>query len=81
MLYIILNHVIWRFQRHNLFRKIFKFRGFTKAFSNFAKLIIACIFAQFKYFAKQIIYLQSPDHAFQNDNREVTKSHPKATTT
>ena len=48
-------------------RDIFKFRGFTKAFTNFAKYIIAFIFAKFKYFAKQIIYLESPDHVLQND--------------
>ena len=38
------------------------FRGFTKAFKNFAKYIIAFIVAKFKYFAKQIIYLKSRDH-------------------
>ena len=59
--------MIWRFQIYNLFREKFKFRGFTKAFKNFAKYIIAFIFAKFKYFAKQIIYLESPDHPLQND--------------
>ena len=53
--------MIWRFQIYNLFREKFKFRGFTKAFKNFAKYIIAFISAKFKYFAKQIIYLESPD--------------------
>ena len=48
--------------------------GFTKAFKNFAKYIIAFIFAKFKYFAKQIIYLESPDHPFQNDIRLCSKS-------
>ena len=67
ILYIILKHVIWRFQIYNLFREKFKFRGFTKAFTNFAKYIIAFIFAKFIYFAKQIIYLESPDHVLQND--------------
>ena len=38
-----------------------------KAFKNFAKYIIAFIFAKFKYFAKQIIYLESPDRPLQND--------------
>ena len=52
---------------NNLFREKFKFRGFTKAFKNFAKYIIGFIFAKFKYFAKQIIYLESPDHPLQND--------------
>ena len=65
--YIILKWVIWRFQIYNLFHEKFKFRGFTKAFKNFAKYIIAFIFAKFKYFAKQIIYLESPDHPLQSD--------------
>ena len=69
ILYIIVKRVIWRFQIYNLFREKFKFRGFffTKAFTNFANYIIAFIFAKFKYFAKQIIYLKSPDHVLQND--------------
>ena len=41
ILYIILKQVIWRFQIYNLFLERFKFRGFTKAFTNFAKYIIA----------------------------------------
>ena len=45
---------------YNLFSEKFKFRGFTKALKNFAKYIIAFIFAKFKHFAKQIIYLESP---------------------
>ena len=49
ILYIILKQVLWRFQIYNLFREKFKFRGFTKAFTNFAKYIIAFIFAEFKY--------------------------------
>ena len=65
--YIILKRVIWRFQIYNLFCEKFKFRGFTKAFKNFAKYIIAFIIAKFKYFANQIIYLESPDHLLQND--------------
>ena len=65
--YIILKRVIWRFQIYNLFREKFKFRGFTKAFKNFAKYIIGFIFAKFKYFTKQIIYLESPDHSLQSD--------------
>ena len=67
ILYIILKREIWRFQICNLFREKFKFRGFTKAFTNFAKYIIAFIFAKLKYFAKQIIHLESPDHVLQND--------------
>ena len=49
------------------FNEKFKFRGFTKAFKNFAKYIIAFIFAKFNYFAKQIIYLGSLNHPLQND--------------
>ena len=68
-------HIIYHFEVgdleipniYNLFREKFKFRGFTKAFTNFAKYIIAFIFAKFKYFAKQIIYLESPGHVLQND--------------
>ena len=47
--------------------KKFKFRSFTQAFKNFAKYIIAYIFRKFKYFEKQIIYLEPPDHGLQND--------------
>ena len=49
ILYIILKRVIWRFQIYNLFREKFKFRGFTKASTNFPKYIIAFIFAKFKF--------------------------------
>ena len=52
---------------YNLFREKFKFRGFTKAFKNFAEYITAFIFAKLKYFTKQIIYLESPDYSLQND--------------
>ena len=57
----------WRCQVYNLFCKYINFLGVTKAFWNFAKYIITFIFAKFKYFAKQIIYLESPDHVLQND--------------
>ena len=71
MLYIILKHVIWRLQIYNLFREIFKFRDFKKAFMNFTKSIIVHIFAIFQYFAKQTIYSDSPDHVLQNDIQHV----------
>ena len=58
ILCIILKHVIWRFQIYNLFREIFKFREIRKCFRKTAK---------FEFFAKQIIYLESPDHSLQND--------------
>ena len=38
---------------------------------NFAKSIIAHIFGIFKYFAKQTIYSDSPDHVLQNDIQHV----------
>ena len=34
---------------------------------NFAKPTITHIFAIFKYFAKQNIYIDSPDHVLEND--------------
>ena len=58
----------WRFHIYDLFHEKFKFRGFAKAFKNFAKYIIAFIFA------KQTIYLESPDHALQNDICLCSKS-------
>ena len=33
---------------------------------NFVKSVIAHIFAVFQYFAEQIMYFDSPDHALQN---------------
>ena len=67
ILYIILKHVIWRFQIYNLFREIFKFREDKS--NNVFREIRKCFrkTAKFKYFAKQIIYLESPDHVLQND--------------
>ena len=44
-----------------------RIRGFTKAFKNLAKSHYWFIFAKFKYFAKQIVYLESPDYPFEND--------------
>ena len=71
-------HIIYHFKAgdleipniYNLFREKFKFRGFTKAFKNFAKYI-AFIFSKFKYFAKQIIYLEFADHPLPNDIQYV----------
>ena len=45
---IILKHVIWRLQIYNLFREMFKFRDFEKAFVNFAKLLLL-IFPETNY--------------------------------
>ena len=62
ILYIILKHVVWRFQIYNLFREIFKFREDKS--NNVFREIRKCfrITAKFEFFAKQIIYLESPDH-------------------
>ena len=67
ILYIILKHVIWRFQIYNLFREIFKFREDKS--NNVCREIRKCFrkTAKFEFFAKQIIYLESPDHLLQND--------------
>ena len=56
ILYIILKHVVWRFQIYNYFREIVKFRDFMNTLRNFAKSVLAHIFA------KVIIYSKSPDH-------------------
>ena len=59
--YIILKHVIWRFQIYDLFREDKSnnvFREIRKCFRKTAK---------FEFFSKQIIYLGSPDHSLQND--------------
>ena len=67
ILYIILKHVIWRFQIYNLFREIFKFREDKS--NNVFREIRKCFrkTAKFDFFTKQIIYLESPDHPLQND--------------
>ena len=61
ILYIALNHVIWRFRICNYFREMFKFRDFMNTLRNFAKSAFARIFAKFKYLAKQFILTESPD--------------------
>ena len=67
ILYIILKHVIWRFQIYNLFREMFKFREDKS--NNVFREIRRCFrkTAKFEFFAKQIIYLESPDHPLPND--------------
>ena len=67
ILYIILKHVTWRFQIYNLFREIFKFREDKS--NNVFREIRKCFrkTAKFEFFAKQIIYLEFPDHPLQND--------------
>ena len=61
MLDIILKHEVWRFRIYNYFREIFKFRDFMDTLRHFAKSVFAHIFAKFEYFAKVIIYSESPD--------------------
>ena len=64
---ISMKHVIWRFQIYNLFREIFKFRE-DKAIMYFAKFLNAFVKPRnLVFFAKQILYLESPDHPLQND--------------
>ena len=67
ILYIILKHVIWRFQIYNLFREIFKFREDKS--NNVFREIRKCFrkTAKVEFFEKQIIYLESPDYPLQND--------------
>ena len=71
MLHITFKHVIWRLRIYDLFLEKLKFHDFKKAFMNFAKYIIVRIFAIFKYFGKQSIYSDSPDHVLQNDIQPV----------
>ena len=62
ILYVALKHVIWTFRICNYFREMFKFRDFMSTLSNLAKSVFACIFAKFKYLAKQFILTEFPDH-------------------
>ena len=54
-------------QIYNMFREIFKFREDKS--SNVFRKIPKCFrkTTKFEFFAKQIIYLESPDHPLQND--------------
>ena len=60
IIYIILKHVIWRFQIYNLLGEIFKFREDKS--NNVFREIRKCFrkTAKFEFFTKQIIYLESP---------------------
>ena len=68
-------HVIYHFKARDLeitniyilVRKIFKSRDFKKALMNFAKSIIAHIFA----IVEQTISSDSPDRVLQNDTQYV----------
>ena len=66
-------HIIYHFEAGDLeipnisFREIFKFREDKS--NNVFREILKCFrkTAKFKFFAKQIIYLESSDHPLQND--------------
>ena len=57
--------VIWRFQIYNLFHEIFKFCEDKS--NNVFREILKCFrqTTKFEFFAKQIIYLESPEHRFK----------------
>ena len=65
--YILLKRVIWRFQIYNLFCEILKFR--EDKTNNVFPEILKCFrkISKIEFVAKQIIYLESPDHPHQND--------------
>ena len=56
ILYIILKHVIWRFQIYNLFREIFKFRE-DKAIMYFAKFVNAFVKPRNLNFSRNKLYI------------------------
>ena len=63
----LISPLFWTFQIYNLFREIFKFcedknnNVFREILKRFRKT------AKFEFLAKQITYLESPDHPLQND--------------
>ena len=59
--------MIWRFQIHNLFHEIFKFREDKNDNEFRENLKYFCKTAKFDFLVKQIIYLESPDDLLQND--------------
>ena len=62
ILYIILNHVVWRFRIYNYFREIFKFRE-NMSINRLREISLSVRkIAKFDYFAKVVIYSKSPDH-------------------
>ena len=56
ILYIILKHVIWRFQIYNLFREIFKFRE-DKSNNVFAKFVNAFVKPRNLSFSRNKLYI------------------------
>ena len=59
--------MIRRFQIYNLFRKKNPISRFYESILEFREIRYRFIFVKFKYFAEQIIYVESPDYALQND--------------
>ena len=57
ILYIILKHVIWRFQIYNLFRKIFKFREDKSNKMYFAKFVNAFVKPRNLNFSRNKLYI------------------------
>ena len=52
---------IWGIRKYNLFRDIFRFHNSKETVMNFTKYInVAHTLTKFKYFAKQIIFWNSP---------------------
>ena len=56
MLYTILKHVIWILRIYNLFREIFEFRDFKKAFMNFRNLLLL-IFSPYVNISRNKLYV------------------------
>ena len=54
-----------------LLLQISKFRDFMNTLRNFGKSVFAHISAKLKYFAKQFILTESPNHVLQNDMQYV----------
>ena len=52
---------------YNFFSRKIQISRFYESIYEFREIHYCFIFAKFKYFAKQIIYLESPDHVLQND--------------
>ena len=54
------------YRRKGIYRRVQIIKNIVQIIKNKIQ-IIAFIFAKFIYFAKQIMYLESPDHPLQND--------------
>ena len=65
--------MIWRLGIYKLFREIFKFRDFKKAFMNLMKSIFAHTFAIFKYFYDLVFSVRIKLHAAFSSERGQLK--------